>query len=121
MYQTPIVLSVSQGMLPLVQPVQIHHFYQQPVVALTQHYVTTPLSVILLSADSDYLPYLDPIIDSFQYNQNQVLAVDSNNYSTKYDGQTYQQHPSHPLQVQVVMCISIIYSKHNSSAFNKHL
>ena len=51
--------------------------------------LVAPASVTM-AQDSDYLQYSDPVIDDFQYNQQQILSVDSNNCS-QYEEQTYQQ------------------------------
>ena len=59
-------------------------------VIVTQPVAPSPASVTV-GVDTEYLNYTDPIIDNFfQYNQSQILSVDSSNYS-QYEEQTFCQ------------------------------
>ena len=91
-YQPP----AAQSMVSLVQPVPRPRVYQQPLPEQTPQYITSPPpSVTVGGPDAEYFQYSDPIIDNFQYNQNQVLldtTVDNNNYAMEYHQQhSYQQ------------------------------
>ena len=70
-----------------------------PAVAVPQ------ASVTVGPTESDYLEYTDPVIDDFQYNQQQILSVDNSNYA-QYEEQMYQHQSQsypqpQPMQVQV--------------------
>ena len=81
---------VSQNVIQLVLPMSWPRAYQQPLPSVTQgQYVTLPPAPSSLTGDAEHLQYTDPIVDDFQYNQSQVLSVDSN-YSMEYH-QEYQQ------------------------------
>ena len=70
-----------------------------PAIAVPQ------VSVTVGPTESNYLQYMDPVIDDFQYNQQQILSVDNSNYP-QYEEQTYQHQSQsypqpQPMQVQV--------------------
>ena len=95
MYPAPQLVQAPQhGLMPYAPrprlsyppPMAAPQFISPPAPAPAP---VAPASVTM-AQDSDYLQYNDPVIDDFQYNQQQILLVDSNNYS-QYEEQTYQQ------------------------------
>ena len=96
-------------MVSLVQPFQRPCIYQQPLPVGAPQYVTAPpLSVTV--GDADYFQYSNPIVDEFQYNQNQVLldnTVDNSNYAMEYHQQVQQ--------VQQVQVQNIHYQRFQQS------
>ena len=94
-FQPPIV-TVAQPVLPFNHPVPVQrpHFYHQTAPA-NQQFISGQSAASVTLNDLEYLQYSDPIMEDFQYNQSQVLSVDTN-FSSEYQEQTFQQRQAFP-------------------------
>ena len=118
-FPPPQLINPQQSVVSYQRPRYIQSVSMRPppqqFVTPSRAVAVPQVSVTVGPTESDYLQYTDPVIDDFQYNQQQILSVDNSNYA-QYEEQTYQHQSQsypqpQPMQVQVQLLQQLVHAQ----------